>query len=114
MASRFLAASMGIAIASWCMGCGDTYCQSGPKYGTTCHSLTDVRNQQNGGRPPLSSEPAAWFTQPPPPAKFGAGSVSPAPLPAPAYPAATAPSFPIRPWAPDAGLMLSSADAGPQ
>jgi len=27
-------------------GCGETYCQSGPKYGTQCYSMNDTEWQQ--------------------------------------------------------------------
>src|SRR5450432_3050187 len=81
-------------------GCGgDTYCQSGPKYGTQCYSLSDVRTPP-GQRPPLSSEPPPRW-QPEPPPNFGttaspASNGAPAPLGSPA-------------WHPDE----PSADAGP-
>ena len=51
----------------------DTYCQSGPKYGTQCTSLTDVRASK-GQRPPLpgepniaSSPPSPWSSKSKPP-----------------------------------------------
>ncbi|HKQ71887.1 MAG TPA: hypothetical protein VJT73_21230 [Polyangiaceae bacterium] len=74
-------------------GCGgDTYCQSGPKYGTTCYSMSDVRAAHGDPRPP-PAEPQ-WRARPP----------KPTPLP-PASPSSTSMSSPY--WRP-------SADAGAQ
>jgi hypothetical protein len=84
-------------------GCGgDTYCQSGPKYGTQCMSLSDARNSP-GQRPPLSSEPPSWY-QPKPPFAFGS-SAKAAPAPAP-YPPGPYPTLTPSP--------ASSSDAGVQ
>lgn len=47
------------------VGC-DTYCQSGAKYGTQCHSMNDVRTMP-GQRPPLSNDPPLFYSGPPPP-----------------------------------------------
>src|SRR5262249_12398866 len=52
------------------LGCVDTYCQSGAKYGTQCYSMTDVRTPP-GQRPPLSNEPPLWYKGPPPPTRYG-------------------------------------------
>ncbi len=87
-------------------GCGgDTYCQSGPKYGTQCMSLTDARNPP-GQRPPLSSEPPSWY-QPKPPYMFGSpAQTTTAPAPKP-YSAGPAPQSTLaRPpeSSPDAGV----------
>jgi len=77
------------AVASCALACGaDTYCQSGPKYGTQCYSLTDVQRQQEQ-RPRIWGEPSTWSNGPPPPARFG--STPPPPPPAP-YPT-TAPTI---------------------
>jgi hypothetical protein len=67
--------------------CANTYCQSGPKYGTQCYSMTDVRTPP-GQRPPLSSEPPLWYNGPPPPMTYGSPP-SPAPYvpPPSSYPA---------------------------
>ena len=88
------------ATALGIVGCADTYCQSGAKYGTQCMSLTEARNPP-GQRPPLSNEPPSWYTAPPPPVQFGAPKrVSP---PAP-YPTITSPTSAMVPWA-DAGAQ---------
>lgn len=91
--ASFLGALATLVIAA----CTDTYCQSGAKYGTQCMSLTDARNPP-GQRPPLSNEPPAWYTSPPPPRQFGA--------PKSAYPP---PPYPTISPAPAA---VPSADAG--
>jgi len=74
--SPWLAGTLSALLLSTVSCGGDTYCQGGPKYGTTCHSLSDVR-QAPGQRPPLSSEPPNWW-QPAPPLKLPTG-VSAAP-----------------------------------
>ena len=61
------------------LGCADTYCQSGAKYGTQCYSMTDVRTPP-GQRPPLSSEPPLWYKGPPPPTRYGSPPSPPPPV----------------------------------
>jgi hypothetical protein len=47
--------------------CVDTYCQSGPKYGTQCHTGADLQMQQmqQGRTPPY--EPGNWYSSRPMP-----------------------------------------------
>src|SRR5437762_12842581 len=78
------------------LGCGgDTYCQSGSKYGTQCTTLNDVRNPPGA---PMYRNEHAWWNQPAPPGTFGssgstAGTGTSAPMSSPAWkPAAAASS----------------------
>jgi hypothetical protein len=64
---------------------GDTYCQSGAKYGTQCYSMTDVRTPP-GQRPPPAGEPPNWWSGPPPAARYGSQQAKPAPAPPPPPP----------------------------
>lgn len=49
------------------LGCAETYCQSGPKYGTVCYDFNEIEWQETqikGEPPPLeipSSQPAPGF-----------------------------------------------------
>jgi hypothetical protein len=50
------------AVAAPLVGCvADTYCQSGPKYGTHCYSGWDVRDQQR--RQGRTQESGSWWNQ---------------------------------------------------
>jgi hypothetical protein len=98
MRSTFLFAILG-SCALALAGCGgDTACQSGPKYGTQCYSLTDVRSGP-GQRPPSVSEPPQWWNGPPPAARYGASQAKPAPTPPPPPPS----TYPMLKRETDAG-----------
>jgi hypothetical protein len=79
-ATMFLATLVSCLLGAACGG--DTYCQSGPKYGTQCYSMTDVRSPP-GQRPPGAGEPPQWWKTTPPPASYGASQAKPAPPPPP-------------------------------
>jgi hypothetical protein len=87
-----LSRSLVFAVCGTCLGLaacgGDTYCQGGPKNGTSCYSMSDVR-QPPGQRPPLTSEPPNWW-QPAPPTALGGPSQptatsGPVPMSSPAW-----------------------------
>ena len=56
--------ALGLSLSAILGGCGESYCQSGPKYGTQCYSQNDVEWQRTQQRE--EPWPDARTTQPSP------------------------------------------------
>lgn len=63
-AGRACLVALGLSLGAVLGGCSESYCQSGPKYGTQCYSVNDVEWQRTQQRE--EPWPAARTTQPSP------------------------------------------------